>query len=711
MEYLAHIAKDGRRETIEQHLYNTAELAAHFSSAFDSADQGTLAGIAHDIGKYSEAFQRRLAGSPEHVDHSTAGAWECMKSRQQFAAIAVAGHHGGLPDGGGRGDHPEKSTFLSRMNRARQGLLEPYDHWNSPLPFAELPDFLKKSRDPATMMFYERMLYSALVDADFLATETFMNGSPRTEHAFNGEQLERLLREYVKNWFPPQGELNQQRCAILRQCIREGEKCAQGLFSLTVPTGGGKTVSSLAFALAHARRCGLQRIIYVIPYTSIIDQTAKIFRDILGPDVVLEHHSGVTCDINEEADPETVHVAQATENWDMPVIVTTAVQFFESLYGNRSSKCRKLHNIAKSVVIFDEAQMLPIPYLRPCVHAIGQLVQHYHVSAVLCTATQPALEPVFRSFYPKLDIHELCPKEIYRSSVFRRVTFQKEGRLSWTELAQKVSAHPQVLCIVNSRAGAQKLYELLEGEGTFHLSTLMFPAHRQQVLDEIRQRLKRNQLCRVVSTSLIEAGVDVDFPVVFREESGLDSILQAAGRCNREGKRDYRSSVVTVFSSEDKTPPLFSIPIAAARKTMQYFDDISDPAAIRYYFQELLDLKGTAAQDKEQILNVIEKELFPFETVANRFHLIDSPTRTVYIPLGEGAQLTDRLQSGEHSLSLMRQLGRYGVSVYEQHFNALLEAAAITIVDGGNSVLNDLTLYSGKTGLSLKADSGKALFV
>lgn len=707
-EYLAHISEDGREETVSQHLQLTAALAAEFAAAFGAEQQGRLAGMMHDIGKYSDAFQRRLNGSSEHVDHATAGAFECFKHKQIPAAFAVAGHHGGLPDGGSKGDTADQSSFWGRMHRAEQGKLEAYSMWPREMPQAKLPSF---GSDRKAAAFFIRMLYSALVDADFLATEAFMDDKTRSSLESSMKSLKLKLDAYTSQWFPPQGALNVQRCAILKHCEESGETETPGLFSLTVPTGGGKTVASLAFALSHAKRYGLRRIVYVIPYTSIIEQTAHTFREILGEDAVLEHHSGVLYDITEEASPNTVRLAQACENWDVPVVVTTAVQFFESLYSNRSSKCRKLHNLAQSVIVFDEAQMLPIPYLRPCVYAITELVRNYQVSAVLCTATQPSLKGIIQEFCPEQKMTELCPADLYDPETFQRVTFQRAGQLSWDELAQRLKSYQQVLCVVNTRAAAQEVYSRLRGEGTFHLSTLMYPAHRQAVLAEIRRRLKEGRCCRVISTSLIEAGVDVDFPAVFREQAGLDSVLQAAGRCNRERKRLTNECVVTIFKGEGKTPPLFSIPIAAAESTMQNYEDISCADAIHFYFNELLNLKGKEAQDKADILGRIETENYPFASVAEAFHLIDSLTKTVYIPLNEGAEYAQRVKNGEYSRSLLRKLGQYGVSVYEKHFNELYAAGALEQLPDGSAILMDTSLYDEKTGLSLTADDGKALFV
>lgn len=714
MEYLAHISEDLRQQTVLEHLQGTAALSSRFAKSFGAEELGNLVGLAHDIGKYSDAFQRRLQGG-SRVDHATAGAYECCQKGQLAAAFCVAGHHGGLPDGGGRGDACDLPTLNGRMRRAIEGKLEPYTPWRQEvsLPSPQCPPFQGKS-GMLDAFFFIRMLYSCLVDADYLDTERFMTGeAPQRGNDVSMEALYQRLEQSISGWFPPQGEVNTLRCDILEQCISQGEVQKPGLFTLTVPTGGGKTVASLAFALRHACAQGKTRIIYVIPYTSIIEQTADVFRSILGAENVLEHHANVRYDpdASGEATPETAKLMRATENWDMPVIVTTAVQFFESLFANRSSQCRKLHNIANSVIIFDEAQMMPLPYLRPCVHAIAQLTARYGVTAVLCSATQPALLPIFQAFLPGCVIPELCASSVMRSPVFQRVRFSKAGTLSFEQLRQHLRAAEQALCIVNSRKNAQLVFEGIQGEGGYHLSTLMTPSHRKAVLAEIRGRLKDGLPCRVVSTSLIEAGVDVDFPTVFREEAGLDSILQAAGRCNREGRRTADESTVTIFKAETAPPPLFSTTIAAGREAMDRYDDLSDPEAISYYFHALLDLKGQEAQDQKHILSRIQEGDFPFRTVAEAFHLIEQDTRTVYIPIGDGEELVSRLRQGEHSRQLYRALGQYAVSVYDQSFQALDNSGALEPLADGSAILTDLSLYSNDTGLSLDATGGNALIL
>lgn len=503
----------------------------------------------------------------------------------------------------------------------------------------------------------------------------------------------------------------------MRACVSAAAN-PKGIYTLTVPTGGGKTTSSLAFALHHAVEHGMKRVIYVVPYTSIIEQNADVFRGILGDENVLEHHSGVQFENDEEngnPDPK----ALAAENWDSPLVITTAVQFFESMYANRSSQCRKLHNLANSVIIFDEAQMLPLCHLMPCVVAIGALVEKFGATAVLCTATQPVLGDLIQRFAPSHAVSEICPEIPFYFDKFRRVTFRQVGVLEDDALAELLCAHEQVLCIVNSRKAAQSIFSKLPEEGRFHLSTLMVPAHRRTVLEEIRRRLNDSLPCRVVSTSLVEAGVDIDFPAVYRELAGLDSILQAAGRCNREGKRAAENSIVTIFRRTEKAPPLFGQAIGATNIALDNNADPASPQTMENYFHELRKLNGSAI-DKIGVIDAFERgrggSLYPFRTIAENFRMIDNDTRTVYIPWKDGSELIERLCDGACSKKLYRQLGQYAVQVYDAHFQALYDAGALQTADETNglddrsAILCDLSLYDEKTGLSLKADSGQAFF-
>ena len=467
MEYLAHISEDKKREqSIKSHLENTALLAEKFADEFGYGDWGYFCGKLHDIGKYSAKFQRRIKGSGEIADHATAGAQLCLQLGRQKGgfyvapAYCIAGHHAGLPDTGTSADTGERGTFAGRMKKK----IEDYGAYQEEISVPPLssPAFTREGKkDPTfTMSFLIRMLYSCLVDADYLDTEDFMKagGTGRMAGECIPVLLEKLNR-HIEKWLV-NGEkdtINGRRTEILKYCIQQGKK-GKGLFRLTVPTGGGKTVASLAFALNHAAEHGMKRVIYVIPYTSIIEQNAKVFSDILGKENVLEHHSGIDYESTEELKPKQL----ATENWDLPVIVTTNVQFFESLFSNKSSKCRKLHNIANSVLIFDEAQMLPNDYLKPCIAAMEELIRHYESSIVLCTATQPSLKP----FFPE-DLHhtELCPRMEEQFRFFKRASFKNLGKIAEDELVERLRTEEQALCILNTKNNVQKLYEKIEGEG------------------------------------------------------------------------------------------------------------------------------------------------------------------------------------------------------------------------------------------------------
>ena len=711
--FFAHISEDRERmQTVKEHLQGTAELAEVFAQPFGGGEQAKLAGKLHDIGKYSREFQHRLEGGPK-VDHSTAGGKEAFQLRQLEAAFAVMGHHGGLPDYGGKNDTGYTSTLYGRQQKK----VPDYSAWKQEIALSPARRPSHIPLDNLSEAFYIRMLYSCLVDADYLDTEAFMEGALSRGGYEPIASLLDKLDQYIAPWWNPQNELNRKRCDILRSCLNAGENFPNGLYTLTVPTGGGKTVSSLAFALRHAATHGKKRVIYVIPYTSIIDQTAEVFKNILEAENVLEHHSGVDYTMpEEEVDPALYRKALATENWDAPVIVTTAVQFFESLYSNLPSRCRKLHNIADSVIIFDEAQTLPVSYLYPCVSAIGQLVQYYGVTAVLCTATQPALQSLFAELAPGLTMREICPDTDALYQFFRRTTLRQAGALTEEELAEQLNASPQTLCVVNRRVTAQKLYALLPEEGSYCLTTLLCPADRKRLLEEIRERLKNGLPCRVVSTSLIEAGVDVDFPTAWREEAGLDSIIQTAGRCNREGKASAEQSIVTIFRLEGQHIPAMIHPnVDSARHVLQTFADPAQPKAIESYFSFYRTLKGSAALDQKGILDAFQKgyegRIFPFAAVADMFHLIDSPTTTVYIPTGEGKSLVESLRAGFISRSLFRKLGQYAVNVYPDHLKRLLDAGTIQVTESGAYILTDKDLYHSSTGLALDVEMGKGWFM
>lgn len=726
MEYVTHLREDGSYQPLKEHLEGTAKRSAKFAASFGASSHAERTALLHDIGKYSPNGQRRQR-DPEHtakVDHSTAGAKAAADLDDMPAAFAIAGHHGGLPDLGTRLSLDD-GTLCARLNKKLTGSDDP-SAWRSeislPTGVQPAPPWLPRNDVRLTAM-YIRMLFSCLVDADFLDTERALSKEEKPRGI--GDSMPALLEKlqaHVAKWLEePKSDLCALRNEVLRRCLR-GSEDPQGLYSLTVPTGGGKTVSSLAFALSHAVKHDMKRIIYVIPYTSIIDQNAKVFRDILGDENVVEHHSQVDLPDTDAETPDALRKRLACENWDAPVIVTTAVQFFESFYAAKPGRCRKLHNVANSVVIFDEAQTLPISLMRPCVSVIDQLVQHYGVTAVLCTATQPELLSIFSGFTAGTRIQELVPDPDALFSSLRRVTFQQDGTLSDEELAARIRQENAVLCIVNSRKQARSLYEALPKEGRFHLSTLMNAIDRERTIATIRERLDKKQCCRVISTSLIEAGVDVDFPTVYRELAGLDSILQAAGRCNREGKEAAQDSIVHIYQTEHAVPPIMRPNIESCRTVLRlYAEDIGSRKAIHAYFCDLLFKRGENQQrsrpvSSENDLLDTSKTLssearLAFRETAEHFRFIDTDTVTVYIPTPENSEDIKALRDGHYSRELFRRLGRCGVSIYRREYQALCSIGGVTeITDAHCGILSDIKLYTPECGLQVSCTSGLGLF-
>lgn len=706
MEYIAHLTEDERVQKLIDHCRNTAKLAGDFAEVFEEKEIAYQTGLLHDIGKYSREFQSYIRGNGSSPDHATAGAKEIGN---MFSAFCIAGHHAGLPDLGSAGDVSSAPTLHGRMKKQ----VKEYKDFKREIVCEPIQISPSAKNTPEhgcfNLCFFTRMLYSCLVDADFLDTEAFMRSETIERGRFDAlDVLQERLKKRTAQFDPTSSELNCKRCKILSQC-QAAAKWKPGAFTLTVPTGGGKTISSMAFAMEHARKYGKQRIIYVIPYTSIIEQTADTFREIFGKENVLEHHASVEYQESSKQEGSLNKMKLAAENWDAPIIVTTNVQFFESLFANRSSKCRKLHNIANSVVIFDEVQMLPIPYLKPCVQAIAELVKNYRVSAVLCTATQPALESYFP---PEVLIRDIVSNAAELYEEFHRVTIQIDGKTEQSALAQDLMEREEVLCIVNSRRKARDVFLECSADETYHLSTLMAPEHRRNTLREVKKRLKQHLPCRLISTTVVEAGVDVDFPSVYREQSGLDSVLQAAGRCNREGKRKAKDSIVHVFELSGTLPTGMQQAAGMMRETVceakrKQFD-IGSPEAVRYYFDQLHALKEEEL-DAKRIIE--QSDRMAFAEIAKRFRLIEQDTRSVLIPLNKDAeQLAEQLQNGEYSRGLLRKAAPYMVNIYPNHFEALAGIGALVQINDTLAILADRTKYDAKTGLQLDVESGVGLF-
>ena len=724
-------------QTLQSHSVNVGEMAAEFARVFGAQEVACQTGQLHDLGKYSEAFDHRLHGGPS-VDHATAGAKIAIErwgnAIGKLMAFCIAGHHAGLANGCREGDN--RSTLKQRLAlQFGEGIPALDNLWQQEIKLPQnlsAPPLKADAHHPYfSYAFFTRMLYSCLVDADYLDTEAFYlnlennaverGGYPdlnALQHNFNqfinafrlrvaqaSEQTEAEKRNAA---------LNRLRSEILDHAVEQAAQ-PQGLFTLTVPTGGGKTFTSMAFALEHAKQHGMRRVIYVIPFTSIIEQNATEFRKSfgeLGKQAVLEHHS--TFDdgkLQNEATKDKLRLA--SENWDAPIVVTTAVQFFESLFADRSSRCRKLHNIAGSVIILDEAQMLPLNLLLPIMQAIKELAQNYRCSVVMCTATQPAVQAE-NGFYRGFEnVREIAPKPTALFDKLRRTTVQHIGTQTDADLLAKLGEHPQMLVIVNNRRHARSLYDQAKHlDGTFHLTTLMCAKHRSQKLDEIRGRLKNGEPCRVIATSLIEAGVDVDFPLVMRAEAGLDSVAQAAGRCNREGKRPSENSFVWIFAPEEqwKAPPELATQAAVMRLTADSFsDDLLSTQAVAAYFAELYQLKGSELDNKKilKMHNDTGQSLdFPFQTIADKFRMIESHMQPLIVPFdGEAENLISSLRYADHIGGLLRKLQPYTVQIPEKALAALYKAGRIEPINEKNFgkqfyTLIGLDLYDDVAGLS-----------
>lgn len=711
-EFYAHSTDSPNKsdwQPLAEHLDGVARLAEEFAVIFRAGDWGRVAGLLHDAGKATEAFQRRLEGDAQRVDHSTLGARLVKENAGRLGILlsyVIAGHHGGLPNGGA-----QEGELHHRLKHGKA----PFDALPSAAEIKQeiLPPFrLSAQRAGFSLAFFTRMIFSCLVDADFLDTEGFCSPEKRAQRVNPGRDCISRLKALLDAHLAKLGDKAEPTPVnILRQKILVQARSKAGLppqiFSLTVPTGGGKTLSSLAFALDHAVANKLRRVIYAIPFTSIIEQNARVFQDIFGREQVLEHHYNYKEDDDPEESAFNLRRGLAAENWDMPLVVTTNVQFFESLFSNKPSRCRKLHNIAESVIVLDEAQAIPTEYLEPCLAALQELVEHYGCTVVLCTATQPVLDDASNLRAALPEIHEIidAPQQLYDG--LRRTQVHFIGQLTDADLAEKIRTEKQVLCIVPTKPQACKLFEQLqEEEGVYHLSTNMYPEHRRRVLNMVRARLKSRETCRVVSTSLVEAGVDLDFPVVYRAMAGLDSIAQAAGRCNREGRMNETGKLGQVYVYEPEKPP--RMPwlkrcISRAAETLRSLPD-SDPlglVAMQRYFELLYDVHEL---DKKQILlrlNKLTPDLyFPFREIASDFRFIEDDTIGMIIPIEPAAQeLVQELRYTKFPRSAMRKLQQYSVALRSRDFKTLDIAGALEMVQGDFPVLRNLAAYRKDVGI------------
>ncbi len=689
----------------DNHQQGVAELAAKFADSFGMSEWGRVLGLLHDVGKEKRAFQQHIMKEsgycPEakvdgNSSHAYVGGLIARRLFPQATPILsniIMGHHRGLYDDG-----------------VWKALLEQDIPDEVAIP--SITEQLKIPQKPFSKEDFHhlvRMLYSCLVDADYLDTEAFVNpeqaqlrGSQTTMSELCSK-LENHLEKLGKG--APDTEVNRIR-RFVQQCCKEKSDKPVDFYSLTVPTGGGKTLSSLLWALRHAVKNDLRRVIIAIPYTSIIVQTAATLKAIFGEENVLEHHSNVEYD-DEDNKELTKQLQLATENWDYPIVVTTNVRFFESLFSNKPSQCRKLHNIAKSVVILDEVQTLPLEFLQPIINTFKSLKNVFGTSFLFTTASQPILVGTIRGtnrlnqFEALPQIHEIIPAEAKLHDKLRRVELDiNNAPQTYDEVARQIARHDRVLCIVNTRKDAKELFERLPQEGlTLHLSRMMYPAHVRETIETIKAALMddNQRIIRVVATQLIEAGVDIDFPVVYRQEAGLDSILQAAGRCNREGKQGICTTHVFSLGAEHQLPPGYISQANNARLNMVGEFDWFAPRTMRAYFAQLF--ARCDSFDKKQIGHLLYKPTeMQFQEAAEQFRLIEDDTTSIFIQRDGGRALVEYLKRNGPSYPVLKKLSQYAVSVRQKDFQTLNEARALEEING-IWVLSQESLYDDKVGL------------
>lgn len=729
-------------EPLEEHLLQVSTLACDFGHKLNLSCLAGLAGRWHDVGKYARQFQSMLfhANSiethletlPGKPDHSTAGAVLATESFVsvdpccgRILAYCIAGHHAGLTNWS-TGSDSDLSVRLadSRRKSETSDALDKIPGQLRDLPeMKPLPwrwDDRSAQKRAFQLAFLTRFLFSCLIDADRLATRAFLNSHqslPDLDSSPTMKELAQSLDAYLAQLAASAKStpVNRHRARVLTAC-RNAARRPPGLFSLTVPTGGGKTLSSLAFALDHARENDLQRVIYAIPFTSIIEQNADQFRRAfsdLADRAILEHHS------NLEAEKETQWNQLASENWDAPVIVTTNVQLLESIFSAHPSRCRKLHNIAKSVIILDEAQTIPVELLEPTLLALDELIKNYGCTVVLCTATQPALTHADDFKIGLSQAHEIIdqPDQLYQA--MKRVEVHHIGKMTDFDLIRRFQETTgSMLCIVSTKAHARDLFNMLPDDTPrYHLSTLMTPEHRSDTIKQIKSHLKAGQACRVISTQLIEAGVDIDFEVVYRAEAGLDSIAQAAGRCNREGQ--HETGYVYVFET-DRNPQtgFLGRSAAIAREVIRHTDDLIGLDAIHRYF-DLMYGRHADIWDKYQIMADHRLSMkdgtfsADFRSISEKYRLIKQDVKSIIIDRGNAPSLSEviaRMRNDEFPNRKDRRIiQRHSVQIHQHWYHKLSEAGCIELIaahrhDDQFPLLRDLKYYHPETGLVLDAD-------
>lgn len=710
--YYAHKSEDGRKQTVLEHLQGVAERAAAFSVPC-MRPLADAAGKGHDLGKYADAFQKRLDGSLKPFSHAVCGALEyaALMPKNIFAPMlesCIAGHHAGLPDGGEKSNTADNSTLHGYLLRGGdyQGAGD-YHAYQSEFSLtvpetdalqAILTEYAK-TKDYRGMIecyaFFTRYLFSCLTDADFLDTEQFCAPSAARGLTADFLRMRGILDETLQG-FRHESTLQHARGRLQAQAFANGAESAQ-ISILDMPTGSGKTLCSMKLALDKiaASNGRKKRIIYIIPYTSIIEQTAAEFERLFGDAAdIVQHHSNYCFDDSSKEHSTLEKLKLAAENWDAPVVITTSVRFFESVYHYRGSALRKMHNLADSILIFDEVHMLPTEYLQPCLRAVGFLTRYLNSEAIFLTATMPDYRELFAAYLPWCTPKELIPDKT-DFACFEKCSYVDLGKTDYDTVAMKAMECENALIIVNTRKAARQVYENLSGR-KYHLSTYMTPHDRSAVIAQIRADLQNGEQIFVVSTSLIEAGVDLDFHTVFRELAGLDSILQSGGRCNREGKRE--SGTVYIFETDAPVRGEMQLLQTAAKKILRDFAKIQSPEAVTAYYREIF----TFRQEDIDANTIYEKGMtpdrIPFRSYAEQFRLISEQSIGVVIPQNEECRaILESMRYGD--FSARRKLQRYTVSLKFYEFEDALKRGILS-EQNGIYVLADPALYhEGETGL------------
>lgn len=727
MEYYAHTRKDGKRQTVKEHLEGVSELAEGFSVDF-LKPLAKKASYDHDPGKCALKYQWRLDDDNIKFSHAACGALEYKKFADKndcFAPLmeyCIAGHHTGLMDGGTDADNSDSPTLNGILKRADEYTGDSdYSAYATEIEFATLTqeeitpplNELLSTKDPTERIeryaFFTKYVFSCLTDADFLDTEIFCNEN--VERGMNGDfekALDKLNRELSN--MPSNTPLRQARSRIQQQAFDNSVNKSH-ISILDMPTGSGKTLCSLKLALES----GKKRIIYVIPYTSIIEQTANKFEKMFGDVLpVLQHHSNYSYDGDTEEEKKTAEKLKKTcENWDAPLIITTSVQFFQSIYHYKGSALRKLHNLRDSVIVFDEIHLIPTELLRPCLKAVGYITKYLNSEALFLSATMPDYSKLFDKFLPDVNYNKLVTDRT-NFKYFKKCEYKDMGKTTLETIAENASRCKNALIVVNTKKTAAELYSLVQGE-KYHLSANMTPAHRSRVIEVVRNKLENGEHITVVSTSLVEAGVDLDFNTVFRQFSGLDSILQAGGRCNREGKDD--KGYVYVFDIDEtyRKGSDLAMRINKTKGLLEKYQDITSYDCIKEYYDGIFNFnqsriaENSIAKYNEQSNSFDRQGLMspysiPFRSYAMQFEYISADTISIVIddPNDQTChELVETLRNGD--MSVRRALQKYSVSVYMNVFKDLYSQGVLNDHGTGIFILENQSYYNNETGLNTQA--------